>query len=253
MGLLLTCERVTALLTDYHEGVLSWSLAWRVRGHLAACGSCRELDEELLGLGGVVQRELGPAISEGTSPAAEALRAVLARLGREEGRPVPAEGPIPAPLVPLLKGGTDEPLRLQAMAHQYFHSVLPREGHPLLPQEVVAEMPPAREWIWRNQGAARVAEILRDEARGSRLSLVYAPRGTCIPIHRHHGTESMLLLDGDMVDERGAHATGDWLFYEEGSLHAPRMGEDGCWCLVREEGVPHFEGPLGWLRNLLAA
>lgn len=251
MRLFLSCEQTAALLSDHAEGILGPTLRWRVRLHLSRCAACRALDATLRTLPklvGVVLPEVsGPAPAE----ARQALSHALAHLGEPRRRALPVT-PVPANLQPLLQQA-DAPTRLMALAHRTLHSVLPRETSPVLPEEVAAELPAPSSWNWRSARGLRVAELLRDPATGARLSLIYAPPGHHIPLHRHRGTESLFLLDGEMADARGAYVTGDFIHLEEGTMHAPFVGEEGCWCLVRETGDMHFEGPLGWLRNWLAA
>lgn len=252
MKLLLSCEQATAVMTEYTEGALTGLPRLRLRMHLAACFGCRCTLATLEATPGLVERAIRDDVQEAPPAACLALQAALARLG-EPPMEVAAPTPVPEPLRPLLQSEPDLPLRLLALAHRSLRSLLPREADPVLPQEVASELPPREAWVWQHRGALRIAELVRDAATGARLSLMFAPAGVQIPIHSHRGTESLLLLDGEMFDEQGDYQTGDWIHFEEGSRHTPVMGPEGCWCLVREEGGQHFMGPLGWLRNWLAA
>jgi predicted ChrR family anti-sigma factor len=252
VSLLLDCSQVMDHLQDLQEGTLPWNLSLRLQLHLASCRACQVLLSTLRAVPHLVARLIREeAVSTGPEARA-ALAWAVARLGeaRPEREPLTQ---VPDPVQPLLKREMDEPLRLLALAHRKFHSVVPRETEPLLPQEVAAELPHRDAWRWHRQGRLRVAELLRDEAKGTTLALMFAPAGYQMPVHSHRGTESLLLLDGTMSDAHGAYAVGQWVHFQDGSEHAPVMGEDGCWCLVREEGTQHFEGPLGWFRNWLAA
>lgn len=251
MKLGLNCEQATAWMTEFTEGALGALPRVRFRMHLARCQGCRNLLATLEATPRLVGKLLA---EEPVAPpqAFEALHRALAQLGAQTTTENDLSA-VPEPLRPLLKGQPDEPLRLLALAHRCMSSLLPRDLDPVLPQEVALELPPKDTWKWQHRGALRIAELIQDAASGVRLSLMFAPAGAQIPIHSHRGTESLLLLDGEMFDEQGDYQTGDWIHFEEGSRHTPVMGPDGCWCLVREEGGQHFLGPLGWLRNWLAA
>jgi len=98
-----------------------------------------------------------------------------------------------------------------------------------------------------------MATLLDAGPLGPCLSLLVAPHGFRTPAHVHLGSEQMLVLEGLLEDGEAAYPTGSWTHFGEGSAHAPLVLNDECWCLVREEGTVRYTGPLGWLRNILAA
>ncbi len=251
MRLFLSCAQTAALLSDNAEGILETTQRWRLRLHLSRCADCRALDATLRTVSKLAAVTLSEAPAPTPAEAQRALQLALANLGQPRRNLLP-EGPVPERLRPLLEHA-DAPLRLLQLAHRTLSSVVPRETSPVLPEEVASELPPPEQWRWQEHRGMRMAELLRDPSTGARLALLFAPPGHRIPPHRHRGTESLLLLDGEMTDTRGQYETGDLVHLEEGSLHAPVMGDEGCWCLVRETGEMHYEGPLGWLRNWLAA
>lgn len=253
MSFLLNCERVAALLSDYQDGSLPWIVALRVRVHLASCQACRSVSGTLRAVPGLVARVLA-AEPVGVPPEAKAaLARVLTRL-KEEPRELVAPTPVPEGVRVLqAEGKLDESFRLLALAHRAFRSVLPREDEPHLPQELTRELAPREQWIWQQRGGLTFVELFQDAFTGSRLNLVWAPAGYRVPFHSHQGSESLLILEGGMRDEAGDHEAGQWVHYGNGTRHTPVMTDEGCWCLVREDGGQRFEGPLGWVRNLLAA
>jgi predicted ChrR family anti-sigma factor len=250
MSLMLTCEETAATLSDYLDGVLPLGKLLQVKVHLYRCPACRALLATLRAL-----PELMAQAAQVPEPipaeAQAALQGALARLGQP--RPWPAT-PVPAAAREVLAGEPDQPMRLLAAAHaQVARQRRPRATSDRLPAEVLAQVPPEAQWRWQDAGAGvRKAELLTDTA-GHRLVLVHAQPGARIAAHRHLGSESILVLEGAMVDAGRTYAAGAWLHHGMGSSHAPRVLESGCWALVREEGREAWPGPLAWLRQLSAA
>jgi anti-sigma factor ChrR (cupin superfamily) len=71
----------------------------------------------------------------------------------------------------------------------------------------------------RNDGAGPAAALLR-----------YAP-GARAPMHLHPGTELILVLEGELIDDAGVHAAGTLEICPPGSQHA-LSSEKGCVFLV---------------------
>jgi anti-sigma factor ChrR (cupin superfamily) len=254
MSLLMTCEEVTALLSDYEEGILPLGQLLKVKVHLYNCPACRALLATLRAMPALLGRAL--TVEDGFEAKAQAaLQAALARLTEPRApRPWPAT-PVPEEARILLEADPDLPLRILAATHQALgqeRAALPSAPH--LPQATLHQVPPEAQWSWETDGdGLRRAELLADPLGGQRLFLVQAPPGSRLAPHRHLGSESILILAGAM-EERGRTATaGRWLHYSRGSSHGPRIPEAGCWFLVREEGSVRFQGPSGWLRNVRAA
>lgn len=63
--------------------------------------------------------------------------------------------------------------------------------------------------------------------------LRYAP-GARVPRHRHLGLESILVLDGIQIDERGSYPAGSFVLNPEGSIHSV-WSETGCVVLIQWE------------------
>jgi len=249
----LICEQVVDRLTDLDEGALSMSETLRMRMHLLYCLDCREWRDELRQMPELIQ-QISEAQEQALLPLAQsALKTALARAA--EFRPIrrPVESPIPNDLQQLLKSGADLTLRLMESVHQTFVEGAQALQAPFLPAAVLAQLPPQESWNWKSKGNARIATLMDSGNGGPRLSLLVAPRGFQTPKHTHFGSEQMLVLDGLLEDGQSAYATGRWVNFGQGTTHAPLVINDECWCLIREEGTVRYTGPLGWLRNLLAA
>lgn len=247
MTLLFTCREVTARMTDFQEGALPLEGAARVRLHLMACPSCRTLLRELKCLPDFV-----PAEESAPKPDLDrALGAALARLGQPRAPRPGRPAPIPHDLEGCLGDGADLPLRILAEAHAALGRGEGVEAAPHLPASVMARLPRPETWTWRRQGAARVTELVSDAKGGPRLILMQAPPHFRILPHTHHGSESILVLRGDMEDGDSVVQDGQWVHHGEGSSHAPVIFSEGCWALIREEGEAQYQGLLGRLAGVL--
>ncbi len=71
----------------------------------------------------------------------------------------------------------------------------------------------------RKDGAGPAAALLR-----------YAP-GAKVPMHRHPGTELILVLEGELIDDAGLHPAGTLEICPPGSQHT-LSSETGCVFLV---------------------
>ncbi|BDU71845.1 cupin domain-containing protein [Mesoterricola silvestris] len=246
MTLFLTCEASNALLSDFVDGTLSLWQTFLVRLHLLFCPSCRAILATLRAL---------PALVDGLEPpapeAAEAaLDGALAALGSARPRGWPAT-PVPAEARDLLEAGPDLPLAILAEAHHTVASARgPQPGPYHLPPDILHRLPPEDQWRWVDgaQGRRR-AELLKDPQRDLSLVLAYSPTGARAEAHRHLGSESILVLAGRMDDQGQSLAVGDWVHHAPGSVHAPEIRDEDCWCLIREEGGTEATGPLGWFRS----
>jgi len=247
----LSCEEAVSRLTDLAEGSLSIPEFLRLHLHLLSCHECRALRMELRSLPGFVQKA-SPSSGDALLPLARtALQAALGRVA--ELRPVRHPEPlsIPHEIEALLGATADLPLRLmETTFHAFAKGTAPLQA-PFLPEEVLDQLPARETWCWKSRGSARIATLLEDA--NVRLSLLVAPRAFQTRPHIHFGSEQMLVLDGLLEDGMSAYPTGRWVHFGEGSSHGPVVLNDECWCLIREEGVVRYTGPLGWLRNILAA
>jgi anti-sigma factor ChrR (cupin superfamily) len=63
--------------------------------------------------------------------------------------------------------------------------------------------------------------------------LRYRP-GASVPLHIHHGLETVLVLEGSQSDERGCYRVGDVVFNPAGTTHSVRS-EEGCVVFIQWE------------------
>ena len=68
--------------------------------------------------------------------------------------------------------------------------------------------------------------------------LRYAP-GARVPMHRHTGLETILVLDGSQSDERGTYETGALVLNAEGTAHSV-WSDTGCVILIEWERPVRF-------------
>lgn len=248
-----TCREVVSLLTEYRERTIPWPVRARTGLHLRFCAGCQGLLADLGLLSSLFQRfePLPPADALAIEQAA--LQNALARLQEpRKARRLP-ETPIPPRIQPLLGAGADRPLRMMAQAHAALMNGTASPGEPFLPEEVLAQLPPLQDWPWRHYSGGDQRALLWAEGNGPTLSILRMPPKFASAPHRHRGSESLLVLDGELEHADRCLTKGDWVHLEQGSSHAPYAFDRGCWCLVRDEGTIHYEGPLGWLRNLRAS
>lgn len=247
MTFFLTCEATSALLSDFEDGTLSLWRALLVRLHLLFCPSCRAILATMRALPRLMD-DLEP---DAPAAAEAALHGALASIGRHgEPRAWPAT-PVPAEARDILEAGPDLPLAILAEAHQTVARARgPQPGPYHLPKGILDRLPPEDQWRWVEgaQGRRRV-ELLKDPVRGLRLVLAFSPNGARAKAHRHLGSESILVLAGRMTDKGQALGAGDWVHHPQGSVHAPEIRDEDCWCLIREEGGTEATGPLEWLKN----
>ncbi len=247
----LSCEEAVSRLTELAEGSLSIPDFLRLHLHLLSCQKCRVFRQELRRLPGIVQKVL-PLSEQALLPLARtALQAALTRVA--EFRPIrrPQAFPIPMEIQSLLSTAADLPLRLMETTFLAFAQGTAPLQAPFLPEAVMAQLPAPDTWHWKSQGNARIATLIEDP--NVRLSLLVAPRTFQTLPHIHFGSEQMLVLDGLLEDGMSAYPTGRWVHFGQGTSHGPIVLNDECWCLIREEGTVRYTGPLGWLRNILAA
>ncbi len=70
-----------------------------------------------------------------------------------------------------------------------------------------------------------------------------APRCS-YPRHRHKGAEELFILQGGYRDERGEYRAGEYVRYEDGSVHHPVAleGDEDCvFFAISQEGIDLFE------------
>ena len=85
----------------------------------------------------------------------------------------------------------------------------------------------------------------RDEATRNAAVMIRMEPGCSYPAHRHRGVEELLVLQGGYRDERGEHRVGEYVRYEDGTVHHPVALEGGEACVffaVSGEGIDVLEG-----------
>ena len=247
-----TCREVASLLTEYRERTIPWNIRFRAGIHLRLCPGCHDLLSDLDSLRSIFQRFTPLEPIDFTPIAQAALTNAMGRLHEpRKVRRLP-QTPIPTSVQPLLSSRADLPLRLLAQAHAAMMRGAAPELEPYLPSEVLSQLPPIQNWQWRRYaGGVRRANLCAERG-GPSLSLICMPPKFTLPIHVHRGTESLLVLEGEMEHADRCLTSGDWVHLEEGSTHSPYAFDRGCWCLVREEGTVRYAGPWGWFRDLRA-
>jgi ChrR Cupin-like domain len=252
MGEPFTCREVASLLTEYRERAIPWNVRIRTEMHLRLCPGCHEILKDLKLLPSLLQRFEPPEPIDLLPIGQAALANAMGRLHESRNvRRLPPT-PIPATLQSLLSSRADLPLRLLAQTHAaMMHGAAPR-AEPFLPEAVLAQLPPVQVWKWRRFTGGVRRTLLCAENSGPTLSLVHMPPKFTSPSHVHRGTESILVIEGELEHADRCLASGDWIHLEEGSSHAPYAFDRGCWCLIRDEGTVQYGGPLGWFRDLMA-
>lgn len=248
----LSCREAIARFTDYRERALPWNQRLLTRMHLWRCPECREVFEEFDVLPRLVTRFGTLDESAFTALGEAALAKAMLRL--EESHPSRrlSPSPVPQPVQRLLERAADLPLRLMAQTHAAMLQDLAPRREPFLPEEVLAQLPPRQSWKWSHSpGGVRRARLHAAET-GPSLSLVFMPPDFSLGRHTHLGSESLLVLDGELEHEDRCLTDGDWIHLEPGTRHAPHAFGRGCWCLVRDEGTQRFEGPMGWFKGFVA-
>jgi putative transcriptional regulator len=79
----------------------------------------------------------------------------------------------------------------------------------------------------------RVHVLFQDPVRGVRACLVWARPGARHGLHRHHGDENVLVLQGTFKDDRGVYEPGEICRSRAGSTHTEQaVGDVDCICYV---------------------
>ena len=80
-----------------------------------------------------------------------------------------------------------------------------------------------------------------DHESGRVVALIRMEPGSGYPMHRHRGREEVLVLQGGYRDEFGEHRAGEFVEYEDGTIHTPIAlagSEPACVLLaVAHEGI----------------
>lgn len=245
-----TCREVASLLTDYRERTIPWPLRIRTGMHLRLCPGCHDILSDLEVLPSIIQKFEPLESTEFLTISQAALANAMGRLQESRNaRRLPAT-PVPTSAQKLLSSMADFPLRLLAQTHAALMRGAMPQTEPFLPEEILSQLPPPKAWKWQRFAGGVRRALLYAEASGPSLSMVFMPPRFTSPIHVHRGTESLLVLEGELEHADRCLTSGDWVHLEEGSAHAPYAFNKGCWCLVRDEGTIDYKGHLGWFRGL---
>jgi predicted ChrR family anti-sigma factor len=248
----LTCKDVASLLTDYLERTIPWNQRIRTSLHLRLCPQCLHLLAELQALPGVIDRFEDEDQARLLPIGEAALAQALGHLHEPRKAWRIPETPVPTAAQRLLSSSADLPLRLLALTHSAMLQGTAPRSEPFLPLEVLAQLPPAQRWKWRHLPGGVRRALLWVQENGPSLSLVFMPPNLSVPHHTHQGSESLLVLEGELEHAERCLTDGDWVHLESGSSHAPCAFGRGCWCLVRDEGTVHYDGPFGWIKGWVA-
>jgi predicted ChrR family anti-sigma factor len=240
--LLLTCSQTTDLLTAFMEDGLAFPRRLQVRAHLALCPGCRAFLHSLRQVPARLKRLLPPEPPPRTSLEG-LLRSAMGRIAAGEGaglrHPAPELYAKPH-LAPLLAAHA---ARCSACAAAHPEpSPAPPSAQDPLGQSLRAQLPPEAQWKRHRFGLGGAgADLVREDASGT-LYLLTLPAGKRFPVHTHHGTETAVLLQGELEDQGNHLPEGSLMAYAPGETHAPMaLGKD-CLVLVHMEGRIRFSG-----------
>jgi anti-sigma factor ChrR (cupin superfamily) len=95
-------------------------------------------------------------------------------------------------------------------------------------------------WRTTRYPGIRIHVYASDSSTRRAVALIAMAPGCGYPRHQHRGGEEVLVLQGGYRDERGDHRAGQFVRYEDGSMHAPVALADGDECVllaVAHEGI----------------
>lgn len=94
---------------------------------------------------------------------------------------------------------------------------------------------------WTTTGWAGVSMKLlqKVEATGGMVGMMQMAAGASIPRHRHtHTDQTVLVMEGDLVDEGVRYGPGSFLVAKAGTAHGPHGTVGGCVLLTMYWGPP---------------
>ncbi|MBY8977541.1 ChrR family anti-sigma-E factor [Rhodobacteraceae bacterium NNCM2] len=105
-------------------------------------------------------------------------------------------------------------------------------------------------WKFRLPG---VSEYVLEEYAPEKVSILRAKPGSAIPQHTHTGSETTLVMAGQMKDGDDILRAGDISIADEHHDHKPQIiGDEVCYCLVVMDGTLYFTGRFSRALNYLA-
>ncbi len=242
-ALLLTCEQMTGLFTDFLEGALPLHRQFQVKTHLSLCPTCRAFLESLKQVPQRIKRLAAPEPAPPRITLEGLLKGAMSRIAAGEGQSLehPDATWLEKPhLAPLLAAHVAR-CKSCAAAHPEIKPAAAGGQDPLGPV-LRAMLPPESQWEWHGfgLGGARTARLLKD-AVGT-LFLIHLPKGARFPEHSHKGLEHAVLLEG-VLEENGTQLhEGTVKLYTPGDHHAPVAKDEACWVLAHIEGEIRFSG-----------
>ena len=89
-------------------------------------------------------------------------------------------------------------------------------------------------YLWLDVGPGlKLHVVSEDEARGVKRCLVWGAPGASTVRHGHGGDEVILVLEGQLKDDRGAYGPGEICRSRPGDVHQEQvMGSEDCICFV---------------------
>jgi putative transcriptional regulator len=198
------------LLLAYAAGSLDEATSLLIATHATLCPRCRATIEDGEGLGGDLLEGLPPDPMDDL-----ALARLLDRLADEPVADASASVPpipgMPATLAPYV----------------------PRKGHGIA-------------WGWLAPG---LRQALLLECRGTRVRMLKIAANKPMPHHRHGGIEYTLVLQGAYSDGNGRYGVGDFSVADDGTVHQPIAGAEGCVGLIMSGAPLQLTGRLSRLLN----
>jgi anti-sigma factor ChrR (cupin superfamily) len=76
-------------------------------------------------------------------------------------------------------------------------------------------------WRTTKYPGVRIHFYSSDRATGRVVALIAMDPGCGYPRHRHQGAEEVLVVQGGYRDERGEYRSGQFVRYEDGTVHSP--------------------------------
>lgn len=105
------------------------------------------------------------------------------------------------------------------------------------------------DWKFRLPG---LSECTLADVDGEEISLLRARPGAPIFSHTHSGTETTLILSGEMEDRGTVYRRGQVSIATSDDDHRPKIiGDETCYCLVVMSGEMRFTGAVSRVLNLL--
>jgi putative transcriptional regulator len=95
----------------------------------------------------------------------------------------------------------------------------------------------ATRWRWLSPGLRQRRVPV---AGVGQMHLLKGAPGVALPTHGHDGAELTMVLRGVLMDTTGRYRPGDVCDLDDGVVHKPAAGPDGCICIVAQERPARF-------------